>query len=63
MWVMTSGSNGRTSSSNCGGSNTGRRSSNNQKIDQRGQASTPVVAVGATAVGAAVAGAAVATRR
>ena len=53
MRVMMSGSNGRSRSSICsnhGRSNTSRRSSGNQKIDQQGQASTPVGAVGATAL-------------
>ena len=53
MRVMMSGSNGRSRSSICsnfGRSNTSRRSSSNQKINQWGQASTPVAAVGAAAV-------------
>ena len=72
MWVTMSGSNSGSSSSssnrtgssihsNHGGSNTGRRSSSNQKIDQQGQASTPAVAVGVTAVVNALAAATAAT--
>ena len=62
MWVTTSSSSIR---SNCGRSNTGRRSSSNWKIDQRGQASTPAVAAGVMAAvnAPAAATAAAATRR
>ena len=78
MQVTMSSSNHTGSSicSNHGRSNTGRRSSSNQKIDQWGQASTAAVAVGAmavvntlavantaTAAGATPAGAAAATGR